>query len=122
MRDCASTVKKVSLELGGHAPFIVFEDADLDAAVRGAMTSKYRNSGQTCVCANRFIVHESVYAQFAEKLVDAVAGLRVGSGFDQSVQQGPLIDLCAVEKVERQVRITSYNVCYTKLLRSTSNP
>ncbi len=103
MRDCASTIKKVSLELGGHAPFIVFADADIDAAVAGAMNSKYRNSGQTCVCANRFIVHASVYEQFAQKLVAAVARLRVGDGFDQSVQQGPLIDLRALEKVERQV-------------------
>jgi succinate-semialdehyde dehydrogenase/glutarate-semialdehyde dehydrogenase len=104
MRDCASTVKKVSLELGGHAPFIIFADADLDEAVRGAMASKYRNSGQTCVCANRFIVQEPVYEQFAEKLVQAVQQLRVGSGFEEGVHQGPLIDLVALEKVEGQVR------------------
>jgi succinate-semialdehyde dehydrogenase/glutarate-semialdehyde dehydrogenase len=103
MRDCASTVKKVSLELGGHAPFIVCADADLDEAVRGAMVSKYRNSGQTCVCANRFIVHESVYEAFGAKLVEAVRQLRVGSGFEEGVQQGPLIDLCALKKVEEQV-------------------
>jgi succinate-semialdehyde dehydrogenase/glutarate-semialdehyde dehydrogenase len=103
MRDCASTVKKVSLELGGHAPFIVCADADLDEAVRGAMVSKYRNSGQTCVCANRFIVHESVYEAFGAKLVEAVRQLRVGNGFEEGVQQGPLIDLCALKKVEEQV-------------------
>ncbi|MBM9613241.1 NAD-dependent succinate-semialdehyde dehydrogenase [Desulfobulbus rhabdoformis] len=103
MRDCAGTVKKVSLELGGHAPFVVFDDADVDAAVRGAMSSKYRNSGQTCVCANRFIVQEGIYAEFAEKLVAAVQKLQVGSGFDQCVQQGPLIDQAALDKVEAQV-------------------
>lgn len=103
MRDCAATVKKISLELGGHAPFIVCDDADLDAAVRGAMASKYRNSGQTCVCANRFIVQESIYERFAAKLVEAVAQLRVGSGFEEGVDQGPLIDRQAVEKVEQQV-------------------
>nr|WP_320010268.1 NAD-dependent succinate-semialdehyde dehydrogenase [uncultured Desulfobulbus sp.] len=103
MRDCAGTVKKVSLELGGHAPFIVFDDADVDAAVRGAMASKYRNSGQTCVCANRFIVQQGVCEEFAEKLVAEVRKLQVGSGFDQCVQQGPLIDQTALEKVEAQV-------------------
>ena len=104
MRDCAATVKKVSLELGGHAPFIVFDDADLDEAVRGAIASKYRNSGQTCVCANRFIVQEGVYDRFAAKLVAAVHQLRVGSGFQEGVQQGPLIDLNAICKVETQIR------------------
>ncbi len=104
MRDCAATVKKISLELGGHAPFIVFEDADLDEAVRGAMASKYRNSGQTCVCANRFIVQESVYDRFAAKLVEAVQQLKVGNGFHEGVHQGPLIDIHAVCKVEEQVR------------------
>jgi len=103
MRDCAATVKKLSLELGGHAPFIVFDDADLDAAVRGAMASKYRNSGQTCVCANRFFVQEGVYERFAAKLVAAVRGLKVGNGFQEGVQQGPLIDLAAVTKVEEQI-------------------
>jgi len=103
MRDCAATVKKLSLELGGHAPFIVFDDADLDAAVRGAIASKYRNSGQTCVCANRFLVQEGVYEQFAAKLVTAVRGLRVGNGFADGVQQGPLIDGHAVAKVEAQI-------------------
>lgn len=104
MRDCAATVKKVSLELGGHAPFIVFDDADIDEAVRGAIASKYRNSGQTCVCANRFIVQERVYDRFAEKLVAAVQQLKVGSGFEEGVQQGPLIDQSAIEKVEEQIR------------------
>jgi succinate-semialdehyde dehydrogenase/glutarate-semialdehyde dehydrogenase len=104
MRDCAATVKKLSLELGGHAPFIVFDDADLDAAVRGAIASKYRNSGQTCVCANRFIVQEGVYDRFAAKLVEAVQQLRVGNGFQEGVQQGPLIDLNAIRKVETQIR------------------
>ena len=104
MRDCAATVKKIALELGGHAPFIVFEDADIDEAVRGAIASKYRNSGQTCVCANRFIVQEAVYDRFAEKLVAAVRQLKVGSGFEEGVQQGPLIDLNALHKVEAQVR------------------
>jgi succinate-semialdehyde dehydrogenase/glutarate-semialdehyde dehydrogenase len=103
MRDCAATVKKISLELGGHAPFIVFADADLDEAVRGAIASKYRNSGQTCVCANRFFVQEEVYEQFAGKLVAAVQELRVGNGFEEGVQQGPLIDLHAVVKVEEQI-------------------
>ncbi len=103
MRNCADTVKKMSLELGGHAPFIVFDDADLDQAVRGAMVSKYRNSGQTCVCANRFVVQEKIYEPFAEKLAAAVRQLRVGDGFTEGVQQGPLIDLAALEKVEQQV-------------------
>jgi succinate-semialdehyde dehydrogenase / glutarate-semialdehyde dehydrogenase len=103
MRDCAATVKKISLELGGHAPFIVFDDADVDEAVRGAMASKYRNSGQTCVCANRFFVQKGVYEQFAAKLVAAVQGLRVGCGFEEGVQQGPLIDRAAVLKVEEQI-------------------
>jgi succinate-semialdehyde dehydrogenase / glutarate-semialdehyde dehydrogenase len=103
MHDCAATVKKISLELGGHAPFIVFDDADLDEAVRGAIASKYRNSGQTCVCANRFFVQERVYEQFAAKLVAAVQRLTVGNGFKEGVQQGPLIDLAAVLKVEEQI-------------------
>jgi succinate-semialdehyde dehydrogenase/glutarate-semialdehyde dehydrogenase len=103
MRDCAATVKKLSLELGGHAPFIVFDDADLDEAVRGAIASKYRNSGQTCVCANRFFVQAGVYEQFAAKLVAAVQSLRVGNGFEEGIQQGPLIDLNAVLKVEGQI-------------------
>ncbi len=104
MGACASTVKKISLELGGHAPFLVFDDADLDEAVQGAIASKYRNSGQTCVCANRFIVQEGIYDAFAEKLIRAVRdNLRVGNGFDEGVNQGPLIDLNAVRKVEEQI-------------------
>ncbi len=105
MRQCADTVKKISLELGGHAPFIVFDDADLDEAVTNAVASKYRNSGQTCVCANRFIVQEGVYEAFAEKLIKAVQEqLKVGNGFDEGVNQGPLIDLNAIQKVEQQVQ------------------
>lgn len=99
----ASTMKRTSMELGGNAPFIVFDDADLDAAVEGAIASKYRNSGQTCVCANRFIVQEGVYDAFAEKLAAATRKLKVGRGFDADVQQGPLIDEQAVAKVEAHV-------------------
>ncbi|HXL99183.1 MAG TPA: NAD-dependent succinate-semialdehyde dehydrogenase [Rhizomicrobium sp.] len=101
MRQCASTVKKVSLELGGNAPFIVFDDADLDAAADGAMLSKFRNMGQTCVCANRILVQDDVYDAFAERLSARVAKLKVGNGFDDGVTQGPLITMDAVEKVER---------------------
>jgi succinate-semialdehyde dehydrogenase/glutarate-semialdehyde dehydrogenase len=100
MAQCAPTIKKMSLELGGNAPFIVFEDADLDAAVAGAMVSKYRNAGQTCVCANRFLVQESVQNAFAEKLAAAVAALKVGAGTEEGVTQGPLIDGPALAKVE----------------------
>lgn len=104
MRSCADTMKKISLELGGHAPFIVFDDADLDEAVEGAIASKYRNSGQTCVCANRLLVQRGVYDKFAEKLVKAVTTrLKVGNGFEEGVNQGPLIDLNAVVKVEEQI-------------------
>jgi succinate-semialdehyde dehydrogenase/glutarate-semialdehyde dehydrogenase len=101
MRQCASTVKKVSLELGGNAPFIVFDDADLDAAADGAMLSKYRNMGQTCVCANRILVQASVYDAFAAKLGERVAKLKLGDGAADGVTQGPLINMEAVEKVER---------------------
>jgi succinate-semialdehyde dehydrogenase/glutarate-semialdehyde dehydrogenase len=104
MAQCASTVKKVSLELGGNAPFIVFDDADLDAAVEGAIVSKYRNTGQTCVCANRFLVQASVYDDFAARLGRAVDRLKSGSGFEEGVTQGPLIDMKAVEKVESHIR------------------
>lgn len=105
MQACASNVKKISLELGGHAPFIVFNDADIDAAVEGAVASKYRNSGQTCVCANRLLVQKGVYDEFADKLVKAVTSqLKVGNGFDEGVNQGPLIDLNAVIKVEEQIK------------------
>ena len=103
MEQCAGTVKKISLELGGNAPFIVFEDADIDSAVVGALQSKYRNSGQTCVCANRLLVHDRVYDEFAEKLSSAVKGMKVGDGFGEGVEQGPLIDTAAVEKVEAHI-------------------
>jgi succinate-semialdehyde dehydrogenase / glutarate-semialdehyde dehydrogenase len=104
MAQCAQTVKKVSLELGGNAPFIVFEDADVDAAVIGAMASKYRNSGQTCVCTNRFYVHDSVYDEFASKLAVAVRQLKVGLGISEGVTQGPLINEAAVLKVEEHIQ------------------
>ncbi|MFO0585097.1 MAG: NADP-dependent succinate-semialdehyde dehydrogenase [Anaeromyxobacter sp.] len=103
MAQCAGTVKKVSLELGGNAPFIVFDDADLDAAVVGAIQSKYRNSGQTCVCTNRILVQAGVYDAFAKKLADAVAKLKVGDGLAAETQQGPLIDEAAVKKVEEHI-------------------
>ena len=103
MQQCAATVKKLSLELGGNAPFIVFADADLDAAVEGAMASKYRNTGQTCVCANRLLVQEEVYETFAEKLAVKVRDLKVGRGTDPGVWQGPLIDKAALAKVEEHV-------------------
>ena len=98
--QCAPTVKKLSMELGGNAPFIVFDDADLDAAVAGAIVSKYRNAGQTCVCANRLLVQDGVYDAFAEKLAVAVSALKVGNGVEEGVSQGPLIDQAAVAKVE----------------------
>ena len=103
MSQCASTVKKVSLELGGNAPFIVFDDADLDAAVAGAMASKYRNAGQTCVCANRLLVQDGIHDAFAAKMAEAVKGLKVGNGLEDGTQQGPLIDMRAVEKVEEHI-------------------
>ena len=103
MEQCAPTVKKVALELGGHAPFIVFEDADVDAAVAGAIASKYRNAGQTCVCTNRFYVHESIHDEFVEKLAKAAAALPVGNGLEAGINQGPLIDEQAIEKVERHI-------------------
>ena len=103
MVQCAGTVKKLSLELGGNAPFIVFDDADLDAAVQGAIASKYRNTGQTCVCANRLLVQEGVYDEFARKLSAAVAKLRVGDGLKGATEQGPLIDEKAIAKVEEHV-------------------
>ncbi len=103
MQQTASTIKKVSMELGGNAPFIVFDDADLDAAVQGAIASKYRNTGQTCVCANRLYVHENVYDAFAQKLVEAVRGLRVGNGLEEGVSIGPLIDEPAVRKVQEHI-------------------
>ncbi|MFG1248330.1 NAD-dependent succinate-semialdehyde dehydrogenase [Xanthobacter flavus] len=103
LAQCAPTVKKTSMELGGNAPFIVFDDADLDEAVKGAMASKYRNTGQTCVCANRFLVQGGVYDAFAEKLADAVGRLKVGPGMAEGVSQGPLINAAAVAKVEEHI-------------------
>jgi succinate-semialdehyde dehydrogenase/glutarate-semialdehyde dehydrogenase len=103
MQQCAATVKKVSLELGGNAPFVVFDDADLDAAVEGAIASKYRNAGQTCVCANRLYVQDGVYDAFAAKLAEKVGQMKVGNGLEAGVVQGPLIDAKAVEKVEEHI-------------------
>ncbi|OGU14691.1 MAG: succinate-semialdehyde dehydrogenase (NADP(+)) [Geobacteraceae bacterium GWC2_53_11] len=103
MAQCAGTVKKVSLELGGNAPFIVFNDADLDAAVEGAIASKYRNTGQTCVCTNRMLVQSGVYDTFVQKLSEAVAKMNVGNGLAGDVQQGPLINMAAVEKMEEHI-------------------
>jgi succinate-semialdehyde dehydrogenase / glutarate-semialdehyde dehydrogenase len=103
MAQCAPTIKKVGLELGGNAPFIVFDDADLDAAVQGAMMSKYRNAGQTCVCANRLLVQDGVYEAFAEKLAEAVRKLKVGDGVETGVTTGPLINKAAVKKVQEHI-------------------
>lgn len=102
--QAAGTVKKASMELGGNAPFIVFDDADIDAAVEGAIVSKYRNSGQTCVCANRFLVQDSVYDEFAKKFAEAVADLKVGPGIDESSEIGPLVNEDAIDKVEELVQ------------------
>jgi len=103
MSQCAPTVKKLSLELGGNAPFIVFDDADIDSAVDGAMISKYRNAGQTCVCANRLYVQDGVYDSFVKKLADKSRTIKVGNGFEPGVNQGPLIDAQAMTKVEAHV-------------------
>ena len=103
MAQCAGTVKKVTMELGGNAPFIVFDDADVEAAIDGAMASKYRNMGQTCVCANRILVQDCVYDDFAARLSQAVSGLKVANGFAPGAEQGPLIDMAAVEKVEEHI-------------------
>ena len=103
LAQCAPTIKKTSMELGGNAPFIVFDDADLDAAVVGAIASKYRNAGQTCVCANRLLVQDSVYDAFTAKLRTAVEALHVGNGMDPGVTQGPMINMAAVEKVEAHI-------------------
>ncbi len=103
MRQCADTVKKVSLELGGNAPFIVFDDANLDAAVEGAIASKYRNAGQTCVCTNRFLIQDGIYDQFVERLTAAVNDLKVGNGMESGVTQGPLINAAAIDKIEDHV-------------------
>ena len=103
MRQCAPTIKKLSLELGGNAPFIVFDDADIDSAVEGAMVSKYRNAGQTCVCANRFYVQEGVYDTFIARLAEKARGIKVGNGFEPGISQGPMIDGNAVAKVEAHI-------------------
>lgn len=100
LRQSADNVKKLSLELGGNAPFIVFDDADIEAAIAGAMASKYRNAGQTCVCANRFFIHDAIYDQFLEKFSQAVGQLKIGNGLDAGVTQGPLITAAAVEKID----------------------
>jgi succinate-semialdehyde dehydrogenase / glutarate-semialdehyde dehydrogenase len=104
MAQSAPTVKKLSLELGGNAPFIVFDDADVDSAVEGAIASKYRNAGQTCVCANRIYVQAGVYDAFVEKFAAKVGAMKVGNGFEDGVVQGPLIEDAAVEKVQRHVQ------------------
>ena len=104
MRQCADTVKKLSLELGGNAPFIVFDDADIDAAVKGAIASKYRNTGQTCVCVNRFLVQDGIYDEFAEKLVAAVSAMKVGAGAQEGNDQGPLINAGGLAKVEEHIQ------------------
>ena len=104
MAQCAEHIQKVSLELGGNAPFLVFDDADMDKAVEGAMASKFRNTGQTCVCVNRFLVQESVHDEFVEKMKKAIEKLKVGDGFEEGVDQGPLINKGAVEKVQEHLR------------------
>ena len=103
MEQCAGTIKKTSMELGGNAPFIVFNDADIDEAVEGAMASKFRNTGQTCVCANRLLVQDRVYDEFSQKLAKAVGEMRIGDGLEGETEQGPLIDMAAVEKVEEHI-------------------
>lgn len=103
MKDCSGTMKKLSMELGGNAPFIVFDDADIDAAIDGALISKYRNTGQTCVCTNRFLVQSKVYEQFAQKLADEVRKMKVGDGLAGDTQQGPMIDMTSLEKVEEHI-------------------
>src|SRR5437667_7153802 len=103
MRQCADQVKNVSLELGGNAPFIVFDDADLEAAVAGALICKFRNSGQTCICANRIFVQEGIYDAFVSSFVEATSRLKVGSGLEPGTNVGPLIEQSAIEKVQRHV-------------------
>ena len=104
MEQCAGTVKKMSMELGGNAPFIVFDDADIDSAIVGAMQSKYRNAGQTCVCANRIFAQDGIYDRFTGKLAEASAALKVGNGLEEGISTGPLIDIRAVEKVETHIQ------------------
>jgi len=103
MKQCAPTVKKMSLELGGNAPFIVFDDADIDSAVEGALISKYRNAGQTCVCANRLYVQDGIYDTFIARLAEKARGIKVGNGFEAGVSQGPMIDANAITKVEAHI-------------------
>ena len=103
MQQCAGTVKKLSLELGGNAPFIVFDDADIDSAVEGAMVSKYRNAGQTCVCANRILVQDGVYDAFTKQLAETAGAMKVADGFEPGAVIGPLIDMKAVEKVAAHI-------------------
>ena len=103
MQKAANSVKKISLELGGNAPFIVFDDADIDQAISGAVASKFRNTGQTCVCTNRFYIHETIYDSFSEKLAQAIAQLKVGNGLKAGVQQGPLINQAAIKKVAQHI-------------------
>jgi succinate-semialdehyde dehydrogenase/glutarate-semialdehyde dehydrogenase len=104
LKQCADTVKKVSMELGGHAPFIVFDDADIDSAVQGALACKFRNSGQTCVCTNRIYVQSGVYDEFAKKFTAAVSALKVGNGMEDGTQMGPLIEPAALDKAEEHVK------------------
>jgi NAD-dependent aldehyde dehydrogenases len=104
LQQSASTVKKVSMELGGHAPFVVFDDADIDEAVTGAMQSKFRNSGQTCICANRIFVHEKIYDDFLNKFIQEVNKIKVGNGLDEGIASGPLIDQPSLMKVHDQVK------------------
>jgi succinate-semialdehyde dehydrogenase/glutarate-semialdehyde dehydrogenase len=104
MKQCAPTLKKITLELGGNAPFIVFDDADIDKAVIGAIASKFRNTGQTCVCANRFLIQDSIYDEFTEKFTHAVKKLKLGNGLEQDIQQGPLINEKALTKVQMHVK------------------
>ena len=103
MRQSADTLKKMSLELGGNAPLIIFDDADMDVAIAGAMASKYRNAGQTCVCANRMFVQDGIYDEFARRLTEASAAMKVGNGLDEGVEQGPIIDDQGLAKIERHV-------------------
>jgi succinate-semialdehyde dehydrogenase/glutarate-semialdehyde dehydrogenase len=109
MKQSAGTIKKISLELGGNAPFIVFDDANLDAAVTGMMASKFRNTGQTCVCANRILVQDSIYDVFTEKLLTSIKKLNIGNGLDENIQQGPLINQAAIEKVKEHIADATAN-------------
>jgi succinate-semialdehyde dehydrogenase/glutarate-semialdehyde dehydrogenase len=104
MKQCSSTLKKLSLELGGNAPFIVFDDADVEVAVAGAIASKFRSSGQTCVCANRIFVQAGIYDEFAKKFAEKVKNFKVGNGFEEGITHGPLIHDRAIDKVEAHVR------------------